>query len=299
MTRPVPIILKRVGLGGKPDYEYDRGRDLLTEREWDIFVDRAYWEMMDGAKRIMAKDMMDINKDLAPTEPIKKDKDDQYNPYDPISCRVHQMKEEQKYYNLNMEFFKHAFRYKMNEEQFNSWWFGTPLNNSQNMTADLEAKRQAQAREAWVSQMTDRNMAILDQFVPFDPMQEREWANTQLANAIHQFTKGSVTQDMNLYDYMANMGYLYTRMHEMELEKQQAEATRQQLYMSGRQTYQQALQNFATYGPGWMGTTNDPRSPQNGEVVNLNSMLQTPQFRQFEQHCQTQKGHVPLSAVYR
>ena len=90
----------------------------------------------------------------------------------------------------------------------------------------------------------------------------------------------------------------------MEVERQQAEAARQSMFMTNRQTYQTALQNFANYGPcstnspGWMGTQ-DPRTPSNGQVVDLNSMLQTEQFKQFENHCLNSNGHVQLSAVYR
>ena len=304
MSKPVPVVLKRIGLGGKPDYEYDRGREL-TQEEWDIFVDRAYFEMMDGAKRIMGRDLMELNKDLAQPQQ-KQEAEEKYNPYDPIACRVHAMKEEKKAYNTNMEFFRYALRHKFNDEEFNAWWFGTPLqshtaaNNSQQMMD----QQQAYARDIWAQQMTARNIQYLENFVPFDPIREREWANTVMYNAINQFTQGSVTRDMSAMAMMENLVFLNNRIHMMEVERQQAEAARQSMFMTNRQTYQTALQNFANYGPcstnspGWMGTQ-DPRTPSNGQVVDLNSMLQTEQFKQFENHCLNSNGHVQLSAVYR
>jgi len=285
--------MKRVGLYGKPDYEYDRGRDLTPE-EWSIFVDRAYWEMMDGAKIIMGRDLVEINKDLAkPPEP-EKEEDDNYNPYDPISTRLHNMKQQKKEYEANMNFFRYVSRNKMTDEEFNSWWFGTPMMNQ--TTQQTEAQN-LMARERWAREMHNRHMERLSTFQPLDPIKERDYANAVMYNAINQFTQGSVTQDMSLEDFMANLYFLKTRMSLMEIDEQRRQAEKEASLKTNQYAYQQALQNFANYGPGWM--TADPRTPSNGQVVDLNAMLQTPQFKQFEDHCLNSKGHVQLSAVYR
>lgn len=299
MSQPVPIVLKRIGLGGKPDYEYDRGREL-TQEEWDIFVDRAYFEMMDGAKRLMGIDLAELNKDLAQPEKPK-EVEEKYNPYDPLATRLHQMKEEKKAYNTNMEFFKYALRHKMNDEEFNAWWFGTPMNHTVNNNPQMVDQRQAYSRDIWIQQMTARNIQYLDHYVPFDPIKEREWANAVMYNAINQFTQGTVRRDMSAMEMMENLYFLNNRIHVMEVERQQAEGARQAMFMSNRQTYQNALQNFANYGPcgpTWMGTQ-DPRTPSNGQVIDLNNMLQTDQFKQFENHCLNSQGHVQLSAIYK
>jgi hypothetical protein len=176
--------------------------------------------------------------------------------------------------------------------------------NQTNNNQQLMDRQQVYAREMWVQQMTDRNIQYLRNFVPFDPIREREWANTVMYNAINQFTQGSVRRDMSAMEMMENLVFLNNRIHMMEVERQQAEAARQSMFMTNQQTYRTALQNFANYGPcstsspGWMGTQ-DPRTPSNGQVVDLNKMLQTEQFRQFENHCLHSNGHVQLSAIYK
>jgi hypothetical protein len=175
------------------------------------------------------------------------------------------------------------------------------MSHTVNNNPQMVDQRQAYARDVWIQQMTARNIQYLDHYVPFDPIQEREWANAVMYNAINQFTQGSVRRDMSAMEMMENLYFLNNRIHVMEVERQQAEGARQAMFMSNRQTYQNALQNFANYGPcgpTWMGTQ-DPRTPSNGQVIDLNNMLQTDQFKQFENHCLNSQGHVQLSAIYK
>lgn len=304
LTKPVPIPTKQVNLTGEVVYDYDRGRDMLTEEEWDVFVDRAYGEMMKGAEQIKAKDLMQLNQHLNQPQP-KKQEDTRYNPYDPISVRLHSMRQSQKAYTTNMNFFKHVFRHRLTPEQFDNWWYGTQSNAARYSGKQVD---QAAAQQMWAKQMSEINYNSLLQFRPYDKDAVRNWMNQKALEAINNYTKGTVTKDMSLADFMRNLRYLDTRNHELNLEAQQR-ANQQAMWNNmSHDTFSRSLYQYMNspsysnpnpyYTPQY-GTI-DPRFGMPNQFIDLtNNPLAQQKKQQFLQHCHTVSGHVPLSPIYR
>ena len=304
LTKPIPIPTKQISLTGEVVYDYDRGRDMLTEEEWDIFVDRAYGEMMKGAEQIKAQDLMQLNQHLS-QQPSKKQEDTRYNPYDPISVRLHSMRQSQKAYTTNMNFFKHVFRHRLTPEQFDNWWYGTQSNAVRYSGKQVD---QATAQQMWAKQMSEANYSSLLQFRPYDKDAVRNWMNQKAIEAINNYTKGTVTKDMSLADFMRNLRYLDTRNHELNLEAQQ-KANQQAMWNNmSHDTFSRSLYQYMNspsysnpnpyYTPQY-GTI-DPRFGMPNQFIDLtNNPLAQQKKQQFLQHCHTVSGHVPLSPIYR
>ena len=304
-SQPVPIPTKRITLSGEVEYDYDRGRDMLTEEEWDIFVDRAYGEMLQGAEKIKARDLMQLNQHLSQPQTPKKEEDDKYNPYDPISVKLHNMRNSQKAYMTNMEFFKHVFRHRLTPEQFDNWWYGTQSNATRYGNKPID---QAQAQQMWAKQMSEANYNILMQFRPYDKDAVRSWMNQRALEAFNNYTKGTVTKDMSLADFMRNLRYLDTRNHELNLEAQRM-ANQQAMWNNmSHDTFNRSLYQYMN-SPQYANTnpyytpqygTIDPRFGMPSQYIDLtNNPMAQQKKQQFLQHCHTTTGTVPLSPIYR
>ena len=306
LSKPVPIPTKQTTLSGETIYDYDRGRDTLTDEEWDVFVDRAYGEMLEGAARIKAQDLLQLNQHLAAVpQQTKKQEDARYNPYDPISARLHQMRTSQKAYETHMGFFKHVFKHQMSPEQFDNWWYGTQTNAIRYSGRQVD---QATAQRLWARQQSESNFNLLQQFQPFDKAASEVWFNRTALTAINGYTKGTVTRDMSLADFMQNLRYLDTRNHELNLEAQQR-ANQQAMWNSmSHDTFNRSLYSYMNstaysnpnpyYTPQY-GTI-DPRFGMPNQFIDLtNNDLAKKKKAEFLDHCHTVQGSVPLSPIYR
>lgn len=306
LSKPVPIPIRQTNLHGEMEYDYDRGRDGLTEEEWDIFVDRAYGEMLAGAARIKAQDLMQINQHLVNQQPAKKAQEEaRYNPYDPIGARLQQMKTSQKAYTTHMDFFKHVFRRVLTPEEFDNWWYGTQTNAAQYSGRQVD---QATAQQMWARQMSEANFNSLQLYTPYNRVEDVARFNQAALTAINGYTKGTVTRDMSLAEFMRNLRYLDTRNHELNLEAQQR-ANQQAMWNSmSHDTFNRSLYSYMNsaaysnpnpyYTPQY-GTI-DPRFGMPNQFIDLtNNDLAKKKKAEFLQHCHTVQGHVPLSPIYR
>ena len=305
-SKPVPVPLRTISLSGESVYDYDRGRDELTQEEWDIFIDRAYGEMLRGAEAIKAKDLQNLNKELA--KPVKKQQtqdNTKYNPYDPISRKLYQMKNEQKNYLTHMDFFKHVFRNILSPEQFDNWWYGTRTNAIRYSGKQVDPN---EAQKIWSRQMSENNYNSLLQFKPYDPEVMKAWFNRTATAAINGYTKGTVSKDMSLADFMRNLAYLDTRNHELNLEAQQRANQQNMWNAMSHNTFQKSLAQYLST-PGYTNPnpnytpqygTIDPRFGSPNQVIDLtNNPLAQQKKAQFLAHCQSTQGNVPLQPIYR
>lgn len=304
LSKPTPIPIKIITLSGDVEYDYDRGRDELTQEEWDIFVDRAYGEMLKGAEALKAKDLMNLNKQNMPQQKPK-EQPIRYNPNDPIGMKLYRMKTDQKNYVNHMNFFKHVFRHQMTPEQFDNWWYGTQTNAIRLTGRKVDS---ATAQQLWSQQMSENHLNTLRQFKPYDPVMMRNWFERTAIQAVNNFTKGTVKKDMSLAEYMQNLRYLDTRMHELNLEQQQRANQQAMWNRMSHDTFSKSLyqyMNSPTYSnPNPYYTpqygTIDPRFGMPTQYIDLtNNPLAQQKKAQFLEHCHTTKGHVPLQPVYR
>lgn len=300
---PIPVAFKSVNIDGDVVYSYDRVRDL-TDEEWDIFVDRSYAEMLEAGRKMKAEDLLNINKGLV--EESKTNVDNTplpaVNPYDPISVRVFQAKLAERQYNNYKAFFRDVFRSRMNDEEFDNWWYGTNTANSRKPMTQLEANR------AWAKQMTDLNIQELNKVRILDPVQTAQYYNNLELAAINNFTKGTMRKDMSAKEAWDNIGYLVNRIHEMNMEEQKKQQAQQYYQNMSHDTFRKSLYQFMNTGnatnpnPNYTSQygTIDPRF---GLPSNYVDITNTPEIQakreRFLNYCNTTQGPAPLSPIYK
>lgn len=272
MSKPYPYAKLAISIyTNELDYEYDRGRDELTEDEWNLFLDRAYIELMNGIKRLQEKDFVKINEQLI-DQPTKQNNSSQlpnYNPYDPISMKLYNMKQAENGYNTNMEFFRYALRHKFSSnEQFDNWWYGTKsqadfVKNQRNP----EYYRNYQ-ESSWKRQMTEQNINNLSRFVPLDNQEVANQYNQRAYKEINKFTNGSLSSNMKMSDVVNNLSYLDNRIHEMNVEENINNYKNSFVYNNGQSIINKNMFNHMLYefhnndNPNYVSTygpTIDPR----------------------------------------
>lgn len=245
------------------EYDYDRGRDELTEEEWDIFKIQAFDDMMRGIKRLEAYDFCMLNKHMyADKLEENKPKEEElppYNPNDPISVRLHQMKAAERDYNNNKEFFHHFLRHKMTDEEFDNWWYGTKTNPMNSQMA------QEQAHNEWVKQMHIRHLQFLHTLQPINYAQEAARCRQIMAQRLREYENGLVRPDMSLAEYMEVLGYLaVTKPHELNLQRQLEESRMENKKYISQNQFQKAryhyFNNFPAKNP------NPYYTPQYGTI---------------------------------
>lgn len=254
-------------------YVYDRGRDQLTEYEWNIFCDRAYFELMDGIKTLRGNDLLKINKPLLEDNTSKNqythNNEPNYNPYDPISVKLYNMKQYEKNYNTNMEFFRYALRYKFaSDDQFDNWWYGTKSQADFIKNQKDPNFYRSHQESSWKRQMTEQNITNLGRFVPLDHNVIAQEYNKRAQQEINNYTKGNITSNMSMTDVMNNLPYLDNRIHEMTVEQNFANYKNSLVYNNGQSIVNKNMFNHMLYefhnndNPNYLspyGPTIDPR----------------------------------------
>lgn len=201
---------------GEKVYQYDRGRDWLTEEEWEIFKFRAFRDMERGIEKILAIEMMELNKHLDSSipEPTKEPELPPYNPFDNISVKLHNLRKSEKEYNNHKKFFRYILRHTMNDEEFDNWWYGT--NTQQNSPVINQSSQQM-----WANDMHKRHLQFLQTLQPVNYAQQGAICRQMMIQRLREYDKGLEKPDMSLPDCMALLGYLgVVRPHELNLEKQ-------------------------------------------------------------------------------
>ena len=303
MTVPPPLAFKSVNINGEVCYMYDRCRDLLTEEEWDIFVDRAYAELLAKAKKLKSEDLLNLNRGILETQKEEKPKNNnlpQYNPNDPLSVKLWQIKYMENQYNNHKEFYRNVFRSTMTDEQFDNWWYGTNTINKQ--------VTQAEANRNWARQMTDISIQELNKAVPIDPVQMAQQANNRASTAINNFTKGTMRHDMSAKEAWDNIGYVVSRVHELHLEEQKKAQSQAYYQNMSHDTFKKSLYqymnspNILNPNPNYTGQygTIDPRFGLPSNYVDLTKSPEMDERRaKFLNYCNTTIGQAPLSCIYR
>ena len=307
LSIPVPIPIRFVSPSGAVEYDYDRGTDTIPMKDWDIFIDRAYVDMLNGCRDLKAKDLLMLNQ---PMQPKKKQqpKQESYNPYDPIAVRLHNMREAQDNYQRNMDFWKYVYRNTMTPEQFDNWWYGTKTNVSRLSGRQMDSK---EAHQAWVNNAVAANIRTLEGFVPYDPVAIGQRLEARQVNALREFSNNSFRKDMSLAEYMEALAYMDARIHELNVYEQMQQRQQDTWSNMSHNTFNTALNQYIlnsynyTNNPNpyhnspW-GVTTDPRVPSNGQFIDLNNNPLAQQKKaEFLEHCHTFKGQVPMSPVYR
>lgn len=270
MSKPYPYAKIVISIyTDMPTYEYDRGRDELTEDEWNLFLDRAYIELMNGIKVLQEKDFVKINESLTQNTSSSQQQLPPYNPYDPISVKLHNMKQMESGYNTNMEFFKYALRHKFqSNEQFDNWWYGTKSQADFVKNRNNPEYYRNYQESSWKRQMTENNVSTLSRFIPLDNQIVAQQYNQRAYQEINKFTNGNLNQNMTMTDIVNNLSYLDNRIHEMNVEQNINNYKQSLVYDNGQSIINKNMFNHMLYefhnndNPNYSspyGATIDPR----------------------------------------
>ena len=222
-NKPNKFPEKHIDFNGSTVYSYDRGRDTLTVQEWDIFLDKAYLDLITGAEQLKAIDTIKINDLVVKNKSSDNKKSSEvpikYNPYDSLSSKLYYMKEAEKAYNTNMEFFKHVFRNMMTPEQFYCWWYGSKQNSDkvQNMYNYNSYQSSPSSMDSYREEMTRRNLSVLNSLVPINNQAIADAYQKRALQEINKFSGGIINKNTSLYDLMQNLPYLYNKSIETDI----------------------------------------------------------------------------------
>lgn len=192
---------------GNRIYQFDRGHGI-TDEEMRVFIDRAMIERDDLIVKGKVKRIMDNASSYIEEE-------ENYNPYDPISVRIHEVKVQQRQAREQYNFYKKAYRNLMSETQFDNWWFGGSTNVPNRQLTPL------QQRLNYVYRMTEMNMNMLmTQLIPIDYEQVRKNFINAEYKAYREFDQGCMEGVSSLKEYFDRLGYLMCRVDEMDRRQQ-------------------------------------------------------------------------------
>lgn len=202
----------------KKVYQYDRGRDELLIEEWEIFKLRAFRDMEKGVAKILAKEMMELNRHLDPNKPVEQVPElPSYNPFDAVSVKLYNMKKAEREYTIHKNFFKHVLRHRMTEVEFENWWYGTETNPQ-------KIQSQQDQHELWARDMHNRHLQFLHTLQPVNYAQQGAICRQIMIQRLREYDKGLEKPNLSLPECVALWGYLGgVRPHELNLEKQQRE----------------------------------------------------------------------------
>lgn len=304
MNKPYPYARLSISIYGEIlSYEYDRERDELTEREWNLFLDRAYIELMNGIKILQEKDFAKINESLVETPNNTQQQSlPSYNPYDPISVKLYNMKQIESGYNTNMEFFKYALRHKFqSNEQFDNWWYGTKSQADFVKNRNNPEYYRNYQESSWKRQMTENNISNLNRFVPLDNQIVAQQYNQRAYQEINKFTNGNLNQNMSMTDIVNNLSYLDNRIHEMNVEQNIDSYKKSFVYGNGQSIINKNMFNHMLYefhnndNPNYSssyGATIDPRMGVPDIIKDYTQEAQdsyNDRFKRFQKACNQMK----------
>ena len=282
---------KKYDENGNRVYSFDRGHEI-TDDEMKVFYDRAILERDKTIISGKQKKIVDKAAELVEEE------DDNYNPYDPVSVRIHEIKKQQRQARNQYRFYKKAYRNLMSESQFDNWWFGGQMNVPNVKLTPL------QQRMNYVYRMTEMNMnSINTLFAPVDYEARRRAMIAQENKAFRDFDKGCMEGCTSLRDYFDRLGYLMSMVAE-DNRKEWMSNKIKQLQRGNHLIFQNNLRNTIhqgyVYNPSdWNGIKPTPYQIQQRYIEFTKSDEYLDKRNKFLTFCKSEaaKHNVPLKPL--
>ena len=190
---------------GRRMHQFDRGHEI-TEEEMQVFFDKATMERDDIIREGLQKKILDRANQLVDEE--------DYNPNDPISVRIHEVKVQQKQARNNYNIYKRAYKHLMTEKQFDNWWFGGSMNVPNMKLTPL------QQRMKYVERMTDlRCQEIRNNLIPINYEARRNTFLEAERKAFRDFDQGCMEGVKTVREYFDKLGYLMSRVDELNRQE--------------------------------------------------------------------------------
>ena len=279
-----------------PFYDFDRGCEP-SDDEWTEFYHAAEYER-------------DLELAVAKAEEAKKyfeekDQQDTYNPWDLMSVRMYEYRQQQKKQQQQYDIFRTALGGRVTDEEFDRWWYGNSsgMRNGNPTQQDIE-----ETKRRWKEQMHANHLYRLNTAVPIDQAAISSNFIARANAAVREFDRGSMDNCSSMKDFFDNLGYLNVRISEQNIEKQRKESMDQTI---SRSAYERSLHRFANEErPGgyplerFFGGTSgyQPLSPAYNMPPNYIDFRSSAHYEQakrdFMNYCATSTGTVPLKPIY-
>lgn len=252
----IPIQLDPVAKRTKDElikdwvYDYDRGRDWLTEEEWTVFKLKAMSDLERDMKRLEEAEFLSLNPQF---DESKKQTEEvnlpEYNPYDPVSVKLHKQYKAEHAYKVNKDFWRYILRHKLDDVQFENWWYGTSTANQ--MRFNQQKLTQEEEHRRWAKAMNAQHLRLLNNAVPIDRERSVNECRRQILKALDDYNCGMVRPDMSLQDYMKVIGYLGgNKIHELNIQKQREEDLAYQQKRISHDVYRKTMIEYFNNFPG-------------------------------------------------
>ena len=293
MHKPnLDIQPKKYDRDGKRIYTFDRGHDI-TDEEMDIFLMRAEMQRDVIIRDGLAKKSYDYAVQLLDEE--------NYNPFDPVSVRIHDIKVKQRQQKDQYKFYKRAYRNLMSESQFDNWWFGYDNNPKVQLTP-------LQQRIRYVDRMTEMNMEMLrTNLVPVDYVARAKAYNDAIEKSFREFDEGYIKKEDSLADCFDKLSYLMVRVNDLELEEQRKNRminNRMNDYSGYRSTLgsfdkRNSMDQFLynQYGQGYTQYSTTGYKIDQKPIEFTNSANYLNQSSKFKDYCHMNKGNRQLNPI--
>lgn len=294
-------------------YKYDRGRDWLTLDEWEIFKGYEHYCLDRGIEKIRAKELADLNQHLLPEEEQAKPEPQlpPWNPRDPVTVRLYQMREKEKEYQVHKDFFRYLTRHSLSDIEFDNWWWGTNVN--QNYQYNNQRLSSEDQQRLWVQDMNSRHLQFLNSLQRVDYAQQGAIWRAEAIKRLREYDRGLEPADLSLPEFFNRLGYLaIVRPHELELNRQLNEKARvgnvaqnksnfmHNMYLASNNIYQQqqAKNPNKRYIPKY-GTI-DPRYNMPTNFVDLTNNTESQFNMNVARNATKNMGRMPeLSTLYK
>lgn len=293
MHKPnLDIQPKKYDRDGKRIYTFDRGHDI-TDEEMDIFLMRAEMQRDVIIRDGLAKKSYDYAVQLLDEE--------NYNPFDPVSVRIHDIKVKQRQQKDQYKFYKRAYRNLMSESQFDNWWFGYDNNPKVQLTP-------LQQRIRYVDRMTEMNMEMLrTNLVPIDYVARAKAYNDAIEKSFREFDEGYIKKEDSLADCFDKLSYLMVRVNDLELEEQRKNRMVKNR-MNDYSGYRSTLGSFDRrnnmdqflynqYGQGYTQYSTTGYKIDQKPIEFTNSANYLNQSSKFKDYCHMNKGNRQLNPI--
>lgn len=285
--------------------EFDRGHDvddIKTPEEFEIFYRKAEYDRDEIIRR---KKMEKVANEGKTDSQIKKE-ESYYNPWDPMSRRMHELRQYQKLRRNQYDIFRMGIGKRMSDTEFNKWWYGVDSRSAGSIKAKpLTREERIKQRKKELKYYTEQNIASMERFRDIDYQEIGKRWDQAIARRFHEFDEGYIKNDDSLAQVFNKLGFLLMKIGDENIERQRIEDLDR---MNRHRDLTYELHRFQSHDPSLMNINPnmhmkalDPKwGLPEGTVDFTTADGYHDKRRQFVDYCRTHMGvQTPLKPIYK
>lgn len=230
-----------------------------------------------------------------------------YNPYDPNSVYMYNKVKNQKEIDKQYKLYRRIFGSTVTDEQFDLWFFGPKEDEYKEPTIE----EQIEQRRRYLHKMTDNNIQFLSTIKPLDYEAIHNDMVRKINENFRRFDQGLLTEAKSLKDIFRALPVLERKLAEERIEKQKLAALDSMKTVSYDRFHNELVRWFNETETGYdlktsqaifgAGAPVDPstRMPSHYIDITKNNPSYEDKLARFMHHCQTSRGNIPLSPLYK